>query len=390
MQGVREHTEGSGELTGIERLQGISMAFRGYTWGASLSEALGDIAGQIKREMQTSSEVEKMKCDPVDASMSAYDLLPADERAAIAWVREHGGISEVKEEWNHSRNLKRSLETAQAKVERQQRHIEFVQRKCRERQERVAELSSMFREADYRRVELCSALGIDPETGWADAMVAMHQRLMPEGMEWPTVDGKPVDFTTGYEPSLGVLEAVSIYSNGACEVMGHDGIIKNVKDIHVSKPKVLDVDGVEIELGDDLYSIEGGLKFHVSHIDRINGKIATDAMFSLDKWADPSLFTHRTPVIAADGRPLREGETVWDKDSGDRLIVGAIEDGGHTVTCRYADLGDSAIPIHGSWSPCNLTHERPDSYDALWEDIENCAVGYEGFMRRAKALAGDA
>lgn len=39
--------------------------------------------------------------------MSAYDLLPADEREAIAWVREHGGLSHVKEEWNHSRNLKR-------------------------------------------------------------------------------------------------------------------------------------------------------------------------------------------------------------------------------------------------------------------------------------------
>ena len=73
--------------------------------------------------------------------MSAYDLLPSDEREAIAWVRERGGIEAVKEEWNHSRNLKRSLETAQAKVERQQRHIEFVQRKCRERQEHIVELN---------------------------------------------------------------------------------------------------------------------------------------------------------------------------------------------------------------------------------------------------------
>lgn len=31
--------------------------------------------------------------DPADdASVSAYDLLPPDEREAIAWVREHGGV----------------------------------------------------------------------------------------------------------------------------------------------------------------------------------------------------------------------------------------------------------------------------------------------------------
>ena len=78
----------------------------------------------------------------------------------------------------------------------------------------------------------------------------MAGRLMPDGLSWPIVDGQPVDFVTGYEPSLGVLEAVSIYSNGACEVMSHDGIIKGVKEIHVEKPKVLDADGVEIHVGD--------------------------------------------------------------------------------------------------------------------------------------------
>lgn len=70
-------------------------------------------------------------------TVSAYDLLSEDEREAIAWVREHGGLD------------------------------------------------------------------------------AVEKRLMPEGMEWPTVDGKPVDFKTLYEPSPGVLEAVSIYNNGA-------------------------------------------------------------------------------------------------------------------------------------------------------------------------------
>ena len=68
-------------------------------------------------------------------------------------------------------------------------------------------------------------------------------------------------------------------------------------------PKVLDADGVEIEVGDDLYSVEGMLKFHVSAIDKKSGRIATEAMFALDKWADPKMYTHRAPVLAADGKP---------------------------------------------------------------------------------------
>lgn len=91
----------------------------------------------------------------------------------------------------------------------------------------------------------------------ADEAEAMEARLMPDGLSWPIVDGQPVDFVTGYEPSLGVLEAVSIYSNGACEVMSHDGIIKGVKEIHVWKPKVLDADGVEIHVGDTVWRDDG-------------------------------------------------------------------------------------------------------------------------------------
>lgn len=63
------------------------------------------------------------------------------------------------------------------------------------------------------------------------------------------------------------------------------------------------------------------------------------------------------PVLAADGKPLEVGQTVWDTN-GDELVIGALEGGGQTVACRYVDVGD-AIPVHGMWSPSNLTHQRP-------------------------------
>ena len=82
-------------------------------------------------------------------NVSSYDSLPAEDREALRWVHGHGGLNEVR---------------------------------------------SMFQEADNRRVELCSALGIDHlNTGWSDAMAAMRLRLVPPDMEWPRFeDGDPV------------------------------------------------------------------------------------------------------------------------------------------------------------------------------------------------------
>ena len=74
----------------------------------------------------------------------------------------------------------------------------------------------------------------------------------------------------------------------------------------------------------------------------------------------PSLLTHRAPVLAADGRPLRDGETVWDWN-GDEYVVDRIYSGttepdfpGHTVACHRPD----DIVTH-MFEPSQLTHQRP-------------------------------
>ena len=154
-------------------------------------------------------------------------------------------------------------------------------------------------------------------------------------------------------------------------------------------------DNEPVRLGDHWH--EDGFDESITRIDSI--EFAEDGVRFENEYADTFYrYGERVKrpapkVLDADGAEIREGETVWDKDSGDRLIVGAIEDGGHTVTCRYADLGDSAIPTHGSWSPCDLTHERPDSWERLWMDMhpadETECVGLDRdeFVRRAKAIA---
>ena len=43
------------------------------------------------------SDTQKVTRDPAeDVTMSAYDLLPQEDREAIAWVRDHGGLERVK------------------------------------------------------------------------------------------------------------------------------------------------------------------------------------------------------------------------------------------------------------------------------------------------------
>ena len=275
-------------------------------------------------------------------TMSAYDLLPEEDLQALRWVREHGGI-EV--------------------------------------------LRRMFQDADSRRVELCAALGIDLDTGWSDAMAELDRRLMPEGMEWPRYEsGEPV------RPSDKLLDkdgdwfkAVSfVFTCDWWSVRGYqtegfgdlnDKTRRTLEGMSYGTcvkrpaPKVLDADGAEIRVGDTVYHVKDGSEMTVYGIDgewlvvSVGGRVRHDVV------------THRAPVIAADGRPLREGETVYLTDSPTAFVVDDImtrEDGATVVHLK-----------DGAWHlPQDLTHERPDSWERLEEDAKlgrcdyNKAHGY--------------
>ena len=359
-------------MTGIERLRDMAQDYVKNSWsepGKMRGRLMLDIADQIEREMapktDTSPAADEQNPswhDPDNAADVTSDAqkVTREDTEAIAWVREHGGLDEVREEWKRRCNLKRMCEKEKAKVERQQRHIEFAQRKCHERLERIAALSKTVAE--------------------------MRPRLMPEGMEWPRFeDGEPVRIGDEFEASCGIrgaVDAVIVYGDGF--ELGSDGY-KYEYDYgeRVKRPaKVLDADGVDTSVGDTVYDVDTGEKMWVCALPEqgayqcVKLRLA-NGMF---KTLDPCRFTHRAPVLAADGRPLREGETVYHVADGRACVVREVREDGVVVE-----------PVDGRpRGRCRadyLTHERPDSYDALWEDIENCAVGYEGFMRRVKALA---
>ena len=241
-----------------------------------------------------------------------------------------------------------------------------------------------IRAVDNRRVELCAALGIDTDTGWSDAMAKMVKRLMPEGMEWPKyTDGSLVEI--GDEvvgPDYGErfrVDTVTFHVNGFTlrEKSGMIHWYESDDRFERPAPKVLDADGVEIRVGDTVYLLPGDwcdefpcLGYHGGeelevfslHADHVVGGIGCrDTRRPKGTcYPQPSQLTHRTPVIAADGKPLEVGQTVYHIADGKEYTVEKLFEDGAMVTHDGITGGRCRAEY--------LTHERPESWERLEAD----------------------
>lgn len=137
-------------------------------------------------------------------------------------------------------------------------------------------------------------------------------------------------------------------------------------------PKVLDADGAEIRVGDDVYSIEDGTKYKVCEagIPRVTVEYWCAGIAAHSSIA-PNLLTHSAPVIATDGKPLSGGETVWGVN-GATYRVTDVHDG--KVFARHIGGSFGAEVEFAGGSGLyrlraeQLTHERPDSWEQLEKD----------------------
>ena len=254
-------------------------------------------------------------------------------------------------------------------------------------------------------------LGFDGDTADRDEVESrLLARLMPEGYEWPR-------YEDGEQVRIGDEFAERIYGN-PCKV-GHFAINKHAflifeeEDVNyceainhgshkrVKRPafKVLDADGVEIFVGDECYvTSNGDGPYVVCNIREADGAI--EMYWHKHKngllHIRPDLITHRAPVLASDGKPLREGETVWHVDTGHEYVV--VEPSyGDTVVVRLAKYDDAEGE---QYAPDQLTHERPDSWERLEDDARQLDIDLNDttdeyprmsccrdLVRRARALA---
>lgn len=152
--------------------------------------------------------------------------------------------------------------------------------------------------------------------------------------------------------------------------------------------RVLDSDGAECRVGDTVYSVKNGVEMIIHGFE--DGEIDFKYAGSHGRLPEvgrvsPRLVTHRAPVLAADGKPLDAGQTVWDTKGNGPYSIEKIETDG-TVRIYGTDL---------DYFGNDFVHERPDSWERIEDDADRGPQGgadFEEFardlVRRAKALAG--
>lgn len=365
------YSEGSGEtmseMTGLERLRALGREQEERSW-STVGKVRGRLMLQIAEQIEDERLREQLAVERVASEMELHclgvegmedspvarwarelrealdgDALTDEDLAAAAWVREHGGLYHVKDIYNDLR----------AVVER---------------------------------------IGIEwSESELHGLMDALDRRLMPEGMgwlveAWPRFeDGEPL--RVGDEVCGGgrafIVDHVVLFSNGESTVCAEadmdSGKVRDYARVRPSyrlkrpAPKVLDADGAEIREKCDVWWIcegdERGVHAERLRVETIgpNGLIECSP-YNGGTWVylEPSELYVNEPVIAADGKPLREGQTVWHVKTGREYVV--VEPSyGKTVVVRLAKYDDVEGEQH---APDQLTHQRPDSWERLEEDAE--------------------
>lgn len=345
-------------------------------------------------------DLARQECERLRARLRDSVPREAYERKRAAWLRQ---IRECEAALRKRREHIKRLENAAL----ERRTVREEDREAAERDLARQELYRARRDAENMRVELCSALVIDVDTGWSDAMAELDRRLMPEGYEWPRYEsGELLRYKDRYISDGDECEVwhVDFDSYGEATILNSDCSkcsLEKGERVKRPAPKVLDADGVEIRVGDEVWDVDGSGPFIVSGF--VGEPLAV--IFEIAECNDlprkPSQLTHRAPVLAADGKALREGETVWSVDSGTRYTVEKITDELIPVKCR-SEMG-STVSLH----PSQLTHERPESWQRLEDDATMPATAYckrmwiaddggyspeelmaRDLVRRAKKLAG--
>ena len=317
VHGQEEKRQGDAESPTMDERRAVALRMRGYecpvlpsqqTTMEAVDAAVECMGLEDDEEMCTVRYFLDRLADLIDpgddTTMSAYDLLPEDDRAAIAWVRGHGGLDEVRRRW-----------------ECLSHYADPVPRSCMEK--RLARLQRQIDE---------SHAALRRRNRW----IAELEHLLCKEMSY------------------------SLRRDAGCLA-----------------PEALDADGKEIRVGDTVWHVETGEQCKVVEVD--SRSVSVDFRVDGDGTKHtgsilPANLTHRAPVIAADGRPLKEGETVY-KVGGDGTAY--VFDGMSDSIDGLAMLHHDDKPYIGTGLRVDqLTHERPDSWEKWRKDFELSPIDY--------------
>lgn len=214
------------------------------------------------------------------------------------------------------------------------------------------------------------------------------------------------------DSSTGLSDQHEVY---VCRDCGKVMLKKVGKTLEIVE-KILDAEGVPIEVGDTVYCDDDPEPFTVALFDYpecgVYLALTKDPNNILLYKMEPSRLSHKRPILDADGVPIKVGDIVYGVSTnvGDVAYVSLGKGKAYTVTCIEANGENYLVDIaevKGEWllysvSPEKLTHERPDSWERLEEDanlgcrdycekhrLEECDYNMRmHILARAKKLAG--
>ncbi len=202
----------------------------------------------------------------------------------------------------------------------------------------------------------------------------LEKRLMPEGMELPRYEDDDTvrigDEVIDHNGLLCKVKAIVITGDGYSLVNSSGKHFFRYSGGRVKRPttKVIAADGKPLEVGQTVWHIDNGREFYVYDVDSKWGIGVSwrDGEVESTGSISPNKLTHQRPVLDADGVPIKIGDTVW---------IDGEPEYSWTVTyvneCRvggYCNEDGCRLDIH----PKSLTHTEPEPPDS-WERIEEDA-----------------
>ena len=321
------------EMTGLDRLRELAEGLQPDRdlWYLTSTEYDRAREGRGERHIDsTLNETLASIADQIEAEQEERITRRVEDREAAEWVRKRGGLEKVKAHWEGRvavSHVEHMAERQRERRERMQRHIEYIQRLCRERRENYGEPKPN----QFRKLTIYTPEQLD---------------------EWGQGDGESYGYAWDF-----VRPTNPKYRPDKAEPPA---------------PKVLDADGEEIRVGDTVRSTRdtesGTVVYAYPPGDDGQPSVKVGAL-----WYHASDLTHRAPVLAADGKPLRDGETAYRLDGGSMVQIDMVFDA-DCVVCLKPDTGDEL----GHFEARELTHERPDSWERLEKDIDDGPCVYFG------------
>lgn len=276
-------------------------------------EAVARAASRRIREV-----VEHDACD--GTTVSAYDLLSDDDRKALAWVREHGGLDAVEK------------------------------RLMPEGMEWLLDVWPRWSNGEYCKFGDWWKAGKYGER--EPQQLSRLTFFTPEKLrEWGQDEGE----NFGY----------------AWDCMRPSDTTYRPDKV---EPPALDADGNRIEPAMDVWWIcegdELGIHAEKLHVESIGEDGFVECSpFNGGTWVEldsTELYVHK-PVLDADGEPIREGDTVYMLGFGEPLTVKGFADDGRVLMSFH---GENSL----GYKPSKLTHEQTDTWERLEDDARQLDI----------------